>query len=226
VLLHIPKVLTIEQVADCRVTLDQAEWVDGRVSTGHQSARVKNNCQVPEGHPAARKLGGMILAALERTPLFITAALPSKIYPPFFNRYHGEQTYGTHVDSAIMEVRGTPHRVRADLSATLFLTAPDEYDGGELVVEDTYGAHTMKLPAGDMILYPATSLHQVRPVTRGTRTAAFFWIESMVRDDGERTLLLDLDTSIQQLTRAVPDHAALVQLMGVYHNLLRRWADS
>jgi len=225
-LLHIPKVLTPEQVADCRTALVEAEWVDGRATAGHQAARAKDNAQVPEDHPVARRLGAMILDSLERNALFITAALPSKVYPPLFNRYQGEQSYGTHIDGAIREVRGTPHRVRTDLSATLFLTPPTDYDGGELVIEDTYGTHSIKLPAGDMILYPGTSLHHVKPVTRGARVASFLWIESMVRDDGQRTLLLDLDTAIQQLGRDVPNHRALVQLTGVYHNLLRRWADS
>lgn len=225
-LVRIPAVLTADQVAQCRTALADAEWVDGRATAGHQAARAKDNMQVPEGHPVSRKLGGMILAALENNALFVTAALPLKVYPPLFNRYQGGQAYATHVDGAIRDVRGTPHRVRTDLSATLFLSAPDEYDGGELVVEDTYGMHKVKLAAGDMILYPGTSLHHVRPVSRGARLACFFWVQSMVRDDGERTILLDLDTSIQQLGRALPDHAAVRQLMNVYHNLLRRWAES
>lgn len=225
-LVHIPNVLTAEQVVECRKALDQAEWVDGRVTAGHQASRVKDNMQVAESDPIARKLGGMILASLERNGLFITAALPLKVYPPLFNRYQGGQTYGNHVDGAIREVRGTPHRVRMDLSATLFLTAPDDYDGGELMIEDTYGPHPVKLPAGDMILYPGSSLHHVRPVTRGARVSSFFWVQSMVRDDGQRTLLFDLDASIRQLGRELPDHASVVQLTNVYHNLLRRWADS
>jgi len=225
-LVHIPQVLTAGQVAECRAALAAADWVDGRATAGHHAARAKDNMQVPEGHPASRKLGAMILAALERHALFVTAALPHKVYPPLFNRYQGGQAYATHVDGAIRDVGGTPHRVRTDLSATLFLSPPDEYDGGELVIEDTYGAHKVKLPAGDMILYPGTSLHRVQPVSRGARLAAFFWVQSMVRDDGERTLLLDLDTAIQQLGRALPDHAAVAQLLNVYHNLLRRWADS
>jgi PKHD-type hydroxylase len=225
-LVHIPNVLTAGQVVEFRKELDQAEWVDGRVTAGHQASRVKDNVQVAEGHPVARKLGGTILASLERNGLFVTAALPLKVYPPLFNRYQGGQTYGNHVDGAIREVPGTPHRVRMDLSATLFLTPPDEYDGGELMIEDTYGPHRVKLPAGDMVLYPGSSLHHVRPVTRGARVASFFWIQSMVRDDGQRTLLFDLDASIRQLNREQPDHAVAVQLTNVYHNLLRRWADS
>ncbi len=166
----------------------------------------------------------MILSALERNPLFVSAALPASVFPPLFNRYEGGQAFGTHVDNAIRQVTGTPHRIRTDLSATLFFTGPAEYDGGELVVEDTYGTHSIKLPAGHMILYPSTSLHHVRPVTRGARIASFFWIQSMVRDDAERTLLFDLDVAIQRLAGDHPEHSAAVQLTCVYHNLLRRWA--
>jgi PKHD-type hydroxylase len=224
-LLDIPEVLTSAQVAQARQALDQAEWVDGRVTAGHQSARAKHNLQLPEDHPAARQLGDLILGALQRHPLFISAALPLRVFPPLFNRYEGGGSFGNHVDNAIRQVTGTPHRIRTDLSATLFLAAPEEYDGGELLVEDTYGVHSVKLPAGNLVLYPSTSLHSVRPVTRGARIAAFFWIQSMVRDDGERTLLFDLDTAIQRINQDAPDHPASVQLTGVYHNLLRRWAD-
>ena len=224
-LLHIPGVLTAVQVTHCRRVLERAEWVDGRVTAGHQSARAKENAQVPEGHPAARELGDFILAALERNPLFMAAALPSKVFPPLFNRYEGGQSFGNHVDNAVRQVTGTPHRVRTDLSATLFLAQPEEYDGGELLVEDTYGVHGVKLPAGDLILYPASSLHRVNPVTRGARLASFFWVQSMVRDDGERALLFDLDTSIQRLIQDSPEHPSAMQLTNVYHNLLRRWAD-
>jgi PKHD-type hydroxylase len=181
--------------------------------------------QLPEGSPAARELGAMILAALESNPLFISAALPARVFPPLFNRYQGGQSFGTHVDNAIRQVTGTPHRIRTDLSATLFFTGPDEYDGGELVVEDTYGTHQVKLPAGHMVLYPATSLHHVRPVTRGARIASFFWIQSMIRDDGERTILFDLDMAIQRLNTEAARSSSAVQFTGVYHNLLRRWAD-
>lgn len=225
-LLHIPEVLTAEQVAYCRRVLEGAEWVDGRVTAGQQSARAKDNMQLPEGHPAARELGDLILAALERNPLFMTAALPLKVFPPLFNRYEGGQSFGNHVDNAVRQVTGTPHRVRTDLSVTLFLAGPDEYDGGELLVEDTYGVHGVKLPAGDLILYPASSLHRVNPVTRGARLASFFWVQSMVRDDGERALLFDLDTSIQRLIQDSPEHPSAVQLTNIYHNLLRRWADA
>ena len=224
-LLHIPDVLTAEQVAHCRQKLVQAEWVDGRVTAGHQSARAKDNLQLPEDHPVARELGDLILSALQNNPLFMTAALPLKVFPPLFNCYQGGQSFGTHVDNAVRQVTGTPHRVRTDLSATLFLAEPDEYEGGELSVEDTYGVHSVKLPAGHLILYPATSLHFVRPVTRGARIASFFWIQRMVRDDGERTLLFDLDMAIQRITTDAPDHPSAVQLTGIYHNLLRRWAD-
>jgi PKHD-type hydroxylase len=224
-LLHIPEVLTAEQVARCRRVLEGAGWVDGRVTAGPQSARAKDNMQLPEGHPAARELGDLILAALERNPLFMAAALPSKVFPPLFNRYEGGQSFGNHVDNAVRQVTGTPHRVRTDLSVTLFLAAPEEYDGGELLVEDTYGVHGVKLPAGDSILYPASSLHRVNPVTRGARLASFFWVQSMVRDDGERALLFDLDAAIQRLVQDAPDHPSAAPLTSVYHNLLRRWAD-
>lgn len=224
-LMQIPDVLTAGQVAQCRGRLAEAEWIDGQVTAGYQSARAKDNMQLPEDHPAAREMGDMIVAALERNPLFMAAALPLKVFPPLFNRYQGGQSFGTHVDNAIRQVTNTPHRVRTDLSATLFLTQPDEYDGGELLVEDTYGMHNIKLPAGHLILYPSTSLHHVRPVTRGARIASFFWVQSMVRDDGQRTLLFDLDMAIQRITQDAPDHAAAVQLTGIYHNLLRRWAD-
>jgi len=224
-LLQIPEVLTAEEVAKARQLLDQAEWVDGRVTAGHQSARAKDNMQLPEGSPAARELGQTILSALQGNPLFITAALPLHVFPPLFNRYQGGQSFGTHVDNSIRQVPGTAHRIRTDLSATLFLSGPDEYDGGELVVEDTYGVHAVKLPAGHLVLYPSTSLHHVRPVTRGARICSFFWIQSMIRDDGERTLLFDLDAAIQRVDRDLPGNPAAVQLTGIYHNLLRHWAE-
>jgi PKHD-type hydroxylase len=226
VLIEIPNVLTDEQATFMRQRLEEADWVDGRVTAGYQAAKVKDNAQLPEDHLIGRELSDIVLAALERSPLFISAALPLKVYPPMFNRYTGGQSFGTHVDTAIRSMPGSPHRVRSDLSATIFLTPPDEYEGGELVVEDSYGAHAVKLPAGQMVLYPAGSLHDVRPVTAGMRLGCFFWIQSMVRYDGARTLLFDLDTSIQALARDVPEHASLVQLTGVYHNLLRRWAET
>jgi PKHD-type hydroxylase len=224
-LLHIPDVLTTSQVDDCRHALESAEWTDGRATAGFQSALVKHNLQVPEDHPVARTLGDMIVTALRRTPLFVSAALPLRVFPPLFNCYRPGQSFGTHVDNAIRQIAGTSHRIRTDLSATLFLSGPDEYDGGELVVEDSYGAHAVKLPAGHMVLYPASSLHHVKPVTRGERIASFFWVQSMVRHDAQRTLLLDFDTAIQQLGRDAPEHRAVVQLTGIYHNLIRAWSD-
>lgn len=223
--LQIPDVLPPEQVAHCRRLLADAEWGDGRVTAGYQSARAKDNLQLAEGSPAARELGAMILQALEVNPQFVSAALPARVFPPLFNRYESGHAFGMHVDNAIRQVRGTAHRIRTDLSATLFLSEPEEYDGGELVIEDTYGAHSVKLPAGHLVLYPATSLHRVQPITRGARLASFFWIQSMVRDDGERRLLFDLDNTIQKLAREAPAHPVAVQLTGVYHNLVRRWAD-
>lgn len=225
-LLQVPDVLTAEQVSNCRKILESAEWVDGRITAGHQSARAKNNLQLREGLDEAKQLGDVILGALESNPLFMAAALPLKVFPPLFNRYQDGQSFANHVDNAIRQVPGTPHRVRTDLSATLFFSNPDEYEGGELVVEDTYGVHSVKLPAGHLILYPASSVHHVRPVTRGVRLASFFWIQSMVRDDGERTLLFDLDVAIQRLVGDVPDHRSVVELTSLYHNLLRRWADA
>ena len=224
-ILQIPDVLSAGQVAHARRLLDKAEWVDGRITAGHQSAMVKDNLQLPEDHPVARQLGDEILTALQRNALFVSAALPLRVFPPLFNRYIGGQNFGNHVDNSIRQIAGTALRIRTDLSATLFLSEPEEYDGGELVVEDTYGVHAVKLPAGHMVLYPATSLHRVTPVTRGARVASFFWIQSMLRDDGDRTLLFDLDTAIQRLTVDMPDHPAAVQLTAVYHNLLRRWAE-
>lgn len=224
-MLHIPGVLTKAQVAQCREMLDTADWVDGNATSGAQSALAKRNRQLPEGSPVARTVGDAIQDALARHPLFFSAALPLKVFPPLFNRYEGGETFGTHVDNAIRLLRGTDFRVRSDLSATLFLEEPDAYDGGELCVEDTYGVQRVKLPAGHMVLYPATSLHRVAPVTRGARVASFFWVQSMIRSDGDRTLLFDLDTAIQRLAVEVPGNAAGVQLTGVYHNLLRRWAE-
>jgi PKHD-type hydroxylase len=224
-LLNVPDVLSADQAAQALQILEQAEWVDGRVTAGHQSARAKDNMQVPEHHPAARKVGEVVLEALGKHPMFISAALPLKVFPPLFNRYQGGQSFGTHVDNAIRQVTGTSHKIRTDLSATLFLTPPDQYDGGELTVEDTYGVHSVKLPAGHMVLYPSTSLHHVKPVTRGVRISSFFWIQSMVRDDGQRVLLFDLDLGIQRIGRDYPSHPATVQLTGVYHNLVRQWAE-
>jgi PKHD-type hydroxylase len=224
-MVHIPHVLTAEQVAHCRAVFDQASWVDGRGTAGHQSAQVKKNLQLPEDSPQARELGDLVLRALERSPLFISAVLPQRVFPPLFNRYDTQMNFGSHVDNAIRPITGTPLRLRTDVSATLFLSDPDSYDGGELVVEDTYGSHSVKLPAGELILYPASSLHHVTPVTRGVRLASFFWVQSMVRDVSQRALLFDLDMALMQLNKEVPQSPSLVMLTGVYHNLLRQWAE-
>jgi PKHD-type hydroxylase len=224
-LIQVPNVLTAEQVAHARRLLDSADWVDGRVTAGHQSAQAKDNLQIPEGHSVAREVGAMILAALGQNPLFLTAALPLHVFPPLFNRYSGGQSFGSHVDNSIRTVPGTSPRIRTDLSATLFFADPSEYDGGELMVEDTYGVHSVKLAAGSLVLYPSTSLHHVTPVTRGARVCSFFWLQSMVRDDGDRTLLFDLDASIRSLNQSSANTAIAVQLTGVYHNLLRKWAE-
>jgi PKHD-type hydroxylase len=224
-IVHVPKVLNPEQNARCREVLNCASWIDGRVTAGHQSAQVKDNRQLPENGPEARELGDMIVAALERNPLFITATLPLRVFPPLFNRYEGGESFGAHLDNSIRQIPGTPLRVRTDISATLFLNAPEDYDGGELVIDDVYGAHAVKLNAGDMVVYPASSLHHVRPVTRGVRLASFFWVQSMVRDDGNRTLLFDLDMAINKVNQALPNNGAVVELTNCYHNLLRRFAE-
>jgi PKHD-type hydroxylase len=224
-LLTIPDLFSREQVEDIRRKLDSTEWVDGRVTAGHQSTLAKNNMQIPEGHPVAKEVGELILQTLGQNPLFVSAALPMKVFPPLFNRYSGGQSFGTHIDNAIRHLKGTTHRVRSDLSATLFFSSPEEYDGGELVVEDTFGIHSVKLPAGHMVLYPSSSLHNVRPVTRGARVSSFFWIQSMVRDDGARTLLFDLDNVTQRIAAEQIDSPNAIRLTGIYHNLLRRWAE-
>lgn len=225
-MLHIPEVLTKAAVADLRQLIDAGQWVDGNATSGSQSALAKRNEQLAEGTDAARIAGDRVLDALARSPLFVTAALPQTVFPPLFNRYAGGQTFGTHIDNSIRQSRDGSVRIRSDLSATLFLSEPEDYDGGELLVEDTYGVHEVKLPAGDMILYPASSLHQVTPVTRGARTASFFWIQSMVREDARRALLFQMDIAIQQLAGKVGAGAPeLVSLAGAYHNLLRMWAE-
>ena len=225
-LIEIPSLLSGEQASHLLQRLQAAAWIDGRVTAGYQAARVKNNAQLAEDDPVARDLADIVLRALERSSLFMSAALPIRVYPPMFNRYDVGQAFGTHVDTAVRRLPGTPIRVRTDLSATIFLSPPDSYDGGELVIEDSYGAHAVKLPAGSMILYPAGSLHDVRPVTRGTRFGCFFWVQSMVRSDTDRTMLFDLDTAIQSLAKAVPAQPEIVDLTGIYHNLLRRWAET
>lgn len=227
-MLQIPGVLAPEQVAAIRRRLDapEAAWVDGRATAGHQGTHVKRNLQIAEDSPLARELGDMVVSSLERHPLFLSAALPACIYPPLFNRYEaaGAMAFGDHVDGAIRLLPGTGVRVRTDVSATLFLTPPDDYEGGELQVHDTYGPHSVKLAAGDLVLYPASSVHRVTPVTRGTRIACFFWVQSLVRDDARRAQLFDLDMAIVRLTQDLPGHASLVTLTGHYHNLLRMWA--
>jgi PKHD-type hydroxylase len=225
-LLAIPNVLSPTQVADARRALEAAAWIDGKATAGHQGARVKDNQQLATDDPVACQVGEVILRALSANPLFMSAALPLHILPPMFNRYSGGQTFGTHVDGSIRIVPGTGQRMRTDLSATLFFAGPEEYDGGELIIEDTYGTKSVKLPAGHMILYPSTSLHQVTPVTRGTRLCSFFWIQSMVRDGGQRAMLFDMDVAIQRLGAENATHPSVVQLAGVYHNLLRHWAET
>jgi PKHD-type hydroxylase len=227
-LLHVPQVLSALQVAEFRERLTQAGWADGRITAGHQSALAKHNLQLPDNHPMARELGVAVLNALDQSPLFFSAALPRYIFPPLFNCYRAGNGFGNHVDNAIRYDRSTPspRPVRTDLSVTLFLSAPDEYDGGELVIDGAAGTHRIKLPAGDLVLYPSTSVHRVEPVTRGERLASFFWLQSMVRDSGERRLLFDLDQAIQKLSAdAGAPNPAMVELVGVYHNLLRRWAE-
>ena len=223
-LLEIPGVLTPQQVARFRARLDAARWIDGNVTSGHQSAKAKYNEQVPEESAEARELGEEVLQALAASPLFMSAALPKQVFPPLFNRYGPGMTFGNHVDAAIRSHGPTGVRIRTDISATLFLASPEEYDGGELLVEDTYGVQRVKLPAGHLVLYPSTSLHHVTPVTRGARVACFFWVQSLVREDAQRALLFDLDMAIIRLTREQPGgDPALVSLTGVYHNLLRMW---
>lgn len=227
-LLHVENVLDAAQLAHFRERLADVDWADGRVTAGYQSARAKHNGQLREADPVARELGALVLEALGRHPTFFAAALPRRIYPPLFNRYAGGQSFGSHVDNAIRYDRsgGEAQPLRTDLSATLFLADPGDYDGGELVIEDTYGEHSVKLPAGDLVLYPGTSLHRVEPVTRGARVASFFWIQSFVRSPVQRRTLFELDLAIQQLTTRVPDAPELVSLTGVYHNLLREWSDA
>jgi len=226
-LIVVPAVLSPRDAAACAAALQAADWVDGKTTAGLQSAPVKDNAQLPETSPVAREWGVRLLDALGAAPLFVSAALPHRTFPPLFNRYAGGQSFGTHIDNAIRPVRGSPVKLRTDLSATLFLSDPDSYDGGELVVETAYGAQSVKLAAGDLVLYPASSLHRVEPVTRGCRLASFFWVQSMVRDDAARTMLFDLDGIIQALAaeRGIGD-AHVVQLTGLYHNLIRRWADT
>ncbi len=227
-LLHIPEVLTQAELAQLRQSLDAADWTDGLETVGVQGAQVKRNEQLPELSPLREALGKLVLSALERNPLYFAAVLPLRTLPPRFNRYQGGGEYGFHIDGSVMRTGqpDAPHsHVRSDISCTLFLCEPDEYDGGELVVSDTYGEHEVKLPAGDLVIYPASSLHKVMPVTRGARLASFFWIQSMIRDDAQRRLLFEMDASIESLRGSGADAAAVLQLTGIYHNLLRRWAE-
>jgi PKHD-type hydroxylase len=222
---RIAALLSPDELTAVRQRLDGAAWVDGRLTAGYQSAEVKSNLQLPQGDSAAREAGEIVVRALERSPLFASATLPLRVYPPLFNRYEPGMAFGAHIDNALRPVPGTPHRLRTDVSATVFLSPSQDYDGGELRIEDTYGAHSVRLEAGDMIVYPASSVHSVAPVTRGTRLAAFCWIQSLVRDDGARTLLFELDTAIRELAATAADRASLVRLTACYHNLLRRWAE-
>lgn len=229
-LLHVPGVLDREQVARFRHELDAATWTDGKETVGPQGALVKRNLQLPEASPLRQRLGQAVLAALAANPLYFAAVLPARTLPPRFNRYEGGGEYGFHVDGSVMSLAVDPGQppvsLRSDVSCTLFLCGPEEYDGGELIIHDTYGEHEVKLPAGDLIVYPSSSLHRVAPVTRGTRLASFFWVQSLVRDDGQRQMLFELDASIQALTRTGADREATLRLTGIYHNLLRRWAET
>ena len=229
VIVCIPELLSAEKTKEFRRELDAADWEDGKSTAGHMAAKAKDNVQIPATHPVARQVGDGIMRALTLNPLFMSAAVPLHFLPPMFNRYSGGQTYGTHIDSAIRQVPGSGHRIRTDLSCTLFFSEPEEYEGGELIIEDTYGSKSVKLPAGHMVLYPATSLHRVTPVTKGSRLCSFFWVQSMVRSDEQRSILFDLDLAIQRLSGNLPDHPAAnqsaVQLTGVYHTRLRQWAE-
>ena len=223
-MLHVPEVLTRDEVAAMRAELERADWADGRATVGAQGAQVKHNRQLPETSPLAQELGRLILDKLGRHPLWLSAALPLRSVPPLFNRYEGGEHYGLHIDGAVRAVPGSPLPLRTDVSSTLFLSGPEEYDGGELVVVDTYGTHEVKLPAGDLILYPSTSLHRVEPVTRGARLASFFWTQSLVADDAQRTMLFDLDQNIQKLRARLGDVDEVLGLTGHYHNLVRQWS--
>jgi PKHD-type hydroxylase len=226
-LLCVPNLLAKTQVAAIRAKLDDAAWVDGRTTAGAQSGAVKRNTQLPEDHPLTRQLGDIVLDAIAENALFLSAALPLKIFPPLFNRYLLGDGFGAHIDNAIRPVKNQPVRVRTDLSVTVFLAEPHEYEGGELVIETKLGAQEVKLEAGAGVLYPSGSLHHVNEIVRGARLASFFWVQSMVRDEGQRELLFDLDQSIQALVRAYGhENAEVVRLTGIYHNLIRRWSDT
>ena len=224
-LLTIPRVLDFDAVRRLRRLIDASQWVEGRTTAGTQSARKKRNRQLPEDAPVAAEARAVVLAGLARSGLFFTAALPQKVYPPLFNRYERGMDFGSHIDNAVRTFAATGQHVRTDISATLFLSAPEEYEGGELVVEDTYGAHSVKLAAGDLVLYPGTSVHHVRPVSRGARVASFFWVQSMIRDDAKRALLFDMDAAISSVRQVHGDSGPVIALTGTYHNLIRMWAD-
>ena len=224
-IIHVPGLLSPALLENCAVRLEQADWADGRATAGPQSARVKANEQVAETCPIGRELGQMIVSEIERNKLFLSAALPRHVFPPLFNRYSAGMSFGAHIDNAIRTIPGTPFRIRTDISATLFLARPDSYDGGELIIHDGDATHSVKFPAGDLVLYPATTLHRVTPVTRGARVAAFFWVQSLIKDGAARDILHSMDLSIQELDAALPDSEAVVRLTGCYHNLVRRWSE-
>ena len=224
-LIHIPGVFSRDEVGRIREALEQADWADGKVTAGHQSAKAKHNLQLPESHPLSKEIGGAMLERLWSHPVFMSAALPNKVFPPLLNCYKAGGNFDFHIDNAVRQAKGNPERVRTDLSTTLFFSNPEDYDGGELVIQDTFGTREIKLAAGDLVLYPGTSLHKVNPVTRGVRYASFFWTQSLVREDAQRALLFEMDSAIQRLSQDVPDHPSLIQLTGTYHNLLRRWVD-
>ena len=224
-LIHIPDVFSRDEVGRIREALEQADWADGKITAGHQSAKAKHNLQLPESHPLSKEIGTAMLERLWRHPVFMSAALPNKVFAPLLNCYKAGDNFDFHIDNAVRQASGNPERVRTDLSSTLFFSDPEDYDGGELVIQDTFGTREIKLAAGDLVLYPGTSLHKVNAVTRGVRYASFFWTQSLVREDAQRALLFEMDTAIQRLTQDVPDHPSLIQLTGTYHNLLRRWVD-
>lgn len=224
-LIHIPGVFSRDEVGRIREALEQADWADGKITAGHQSAKAKHNLQLPDSHPLSKEIGAAMLERLWSHPVFMSAALPNKVFPPLLNCYKAGGNFDFHIDNAVRQTKGNSERVRTDLSTTLFFSHPEDYDGGELVIQDTFGSREIKLPAGDLVLYPGTSLHKVNPVTRGVRYASFFWTQSLVREDAQRALLFEMDTAIQRLTQDVPDHPSLIQLTGTYHNLLRRWVD-
>jgi PKHD-type hydroxylase len=225
-LLHIPQVFTKDEVRTLREQLDAGPWADGNMTSGHQSATAKRNLQLPEDSAEARAVSALVVQALNANPMFVSAALPHTVFPPLFNRYEGGGEFGTHVDNAIRQQRGGALRIRSDLSATLFLSEPEDYDGGDLIIEEMYGPQTVKLPAGDLVLYPSKSLHRVTPVTRGARVSSFMWLQSLVRDDADRETLFRMDVAIQRVAlEKGPKDQAVIELTGVYHNLLRRWAE-